>query len=416
MDANELVRGYLVLGLRLGRLVSGFVDSFTGDPALSRAVDNEPRLDPKALASHARELQKELPGSDLTTQRRQFLQAHLTALECTARKLAGERVTFVDEVEQYFQVRIRPGDEDAYAQAHRNLDVLLEGPGSLTDRLSAFRAADEVPARRLQGAVQALSSALRDRVRHKYALPEQEIVEYQVVTNKPWSGFNYYLGGYRSRVAVNADLGHRMSNLPHLVAHESYPGHHTEHCRKEAGLVARRGHAEQSIFLINTPQCLMAEGMADLGLHAAVGPGWGVWTEQIFRDLGLRMDGELSEKVESAASGLLTVRQDAALLLHDRGADQDDVVAHLRRWLLVPDRRARQMVRFLADPLWRAYTTTYVEGVRLVRAWLDVRAPGESLDSRYLRLLDEPLVPKSLESQVRDGLSWLARNTQENSI
>jgi hypothetical protein len=416
MDANELVRGYLVLGLRLGRLVSGFVDSFTGDPALSRAVDNEPRLDPRALAGHARQLGRELPGTDLTAQRKQFLQAHLTALECTARKLAGERITFVDEVEQYFQVRIRTGDEDSYAQTHRNLDVLLEGPGSLTERLTAFRAADEVPARRLQGAVQAISSALRDRVRHKYALPEQEIVEYQIVTNKPWSGFNYYLGGYRSRVAINADLGHRMSNLPHLVAHESYPGHHTEHCRKEAGLVARRGHAEQSIFLINTPQCLMAEGMADLGLHAAVGPGWGGWTEQIFRDLGLRMDGELSEKVESAASGLLTVRQDAALLLHDRGADQEDVVAHLRRWLLVPDRRARQMVRFLADPLWRAYTTTYVEGVRLVRAWLDVRAPGESLDSRYLRLLDEPLVPKSLESQVRDGLSWLARNTHENTV
>ncbi|RDI30912.1 DUF885 family protein [Lentzea flaviverrucosa] len=416
MDANELVRGYLVLGLRLGRLVSGFVDSFTGDPALSRAVDNEPRLHPRALGDHARSLRREIPGSDLTEQRKQFLDAHLRALECTARRLDGERISFVDEVERYFQVRIRPGDEDAYAQAHRNLDVALAGPGSLADRLTAFRAADEVPARRLQGAVQALSSALRDRVRQKYALPEQEIVEYRVVTNKPWSGFNYYLGGYRSRVAINADMGHRMANLPHLVAHESYPGHHTEHCRKESGLVAKRGHAEQSIFLINTPQCLMAEGMADLGLHAAVGPGWGLWTEQIFRDLGLRMDGELSEKVEAAASGLLTVRQDAALLLHDRGADQDDVVAHLRRWLLVPERRARQMVRFLADPLWRAYTTTYVEGVRLVRAWLDVRAPGESLDSRYLRLLDEPLVPNSLESQVRDGLSWLARNTHENSM
>ncbi|MDX3658638.1 hypothetical protein PV646_15130 [Streptomyces sp. ID05-26A] len=416
MDANELVRGYLVLGLRLGRLVPGFVDSFTGDPALSRAVDNEPRLHPRGLGEQARLLRRELPGCDLTEQRKQFLDAHLRALDCTARKLDGERISFVDEVEQYFQVRIRPGDEDSYAQAHRRLDTALEGPGSLAERLMDHRTADEVPRRRLQGAVHAVSSALRDRVRQKYALPEQEIVEYQVVTNKPWSGFNYYLGGYRSRVAINADMGHRMSNLPHLVAHESYPGHHTEHCRKESGLVTKRGHAEQSIFLINTPQCLMAEGMADLGLHAAVGPGWGVWTEQIFADLGLRMDGELSEKVESAASGLLTVRQDAALLLHDRGADQDDVVAHLRRWLLVPDRRARQMVRFLADPLWRAYTTTYVEGVRLVRAWLDVRAPGETLDSRYLRLLDEPLVPKSLESQVRDGLSWLARNTHENSM
>ncbi|MEU5235199.1 DUF885 domain-containing protein, partial [Streptomyces anulatus] len=178
MDANELVRGYLVLGLRLGRLVSGFVDSFTGDPALSRAVDNEPRLHPRALGDHARRLRGEIPGSDLADQRKQFLDAHLRALECTARRLDGERISFVDEVEQYFQVRIRPGDEDAYAQAHRKLDVALAGPGSLADRLTAFRAADEVPARRLQGAVQALSSALRDRVRQKYALPEQEIVEY----------------------------------------------------------------------------------------------------------------------------------------------------------------------------------------------------------------------------------------------
>ena len=90
------------------------------------------------------------------------------------------------------------------------------------------------------------------------------------MTDKPWSGFNYYEGDYRSRVAVNADVKQQMSHLPALIAHESYPGHHTEHCRKEAGLVAGLGHAEQTIFLVNTPQCLMAEGLADLALHAAV--------------------------------------------------------------------------------------------------------------------------------------------------
>ena len=78
--------------------------------------------------------------------------------------------------------------------------------------------------------MQALSSALRDRVRGGgFGLPAQgETVRYEVVTDKPWSGFNYYLGDFCSRVAINADLGHRMANLPHLVAHESYPGHHTE--------------------------------------------------------------------------------------------------------------------------------------------------------------------------------------------
>ena len=96
-------------------------------------------------------------------------------------------------------------------------------------------------------------------------------MEYEVVTDRPWSGFNYYLGDYRSKVAVNADVRQLMSQLPRLVAHESYPGHHTEHCRKEAGLVRRKGQAEQTIFLVNTPQCLMAEGLADLALYAAIG-------------------------------------------------------------------------------------------------------------------------------------------------
>ena len=74
-----------------------------------------------------------------------------------------------------------------------------------------------------------------------YPLPDTETITYEVVTDKPWSGFNYYLGDYRSTVAVNADLKQQMSNLPRLVAHESYPGHHTEHCRKEAGLVEGKG-------------------------------------------------------------------------------------------------------------------------------------------------------------------------------
>jgi len=83
-------------------------------------------------------------------------------------------------------------------------------------------------------------------------------------------------------------------------------------------------------------------------------------------------------------------------MLHDEHRDVDDVVAFLRRWLLVDDVRARQMLRFLSSPLWRAYTSTYVEGYRLLRGWLDERPDDESLTNRFGRLLDEPLIPSSL--------------------
>ncbi|MQA15988.1 MAG: DUF885 domain-containing protein [Pseudonocardiaceae bacterium] len=396
----DLVREYLLLGLRFDRLVEGFVDAYTGDPALRRRVENEPRPEPLSLSRRARELRAELPGATLQAPRREFLDAHLRALECSGRTLGGEPVGFVEEVEAYFDVRITAGDQDAYRAAHDELDTLLPGAGTLAARLQAHRSRDEVAPQRLEPAVHALSSALRDRVRARYELPATETVRYEIVTDKPWSGFNYYLGGYTSTVAINVDLGHRMANLPHLVAHESYPGHHTEHCRKEAGLVATQHHAEQTLFLVNTPQCLMAEGLADLGLHAVVGAGWGPWAEEVLADLGLRMDGELAERLEAASVALLGVRQDAALMLHDRGAEPADVLDYLQRWLLVSEPRAQQMLRFLSDPLWRAYTSTYVEGYPLLRGWLDARPAAEPLGERYRRLLDEPLTPSSIRAEL----------------
>ena len=394
-----LIREYLMLGLRFDRIEEGYVDSFTGDPALKRVVAAEPQPDPADLARQAQRLQAELPAG-LDDARAAFVGAHLRALASAGRKFAGEQIGFVDEVESYFDVRITKGDPDHYGQAHAKLDDALGGSGTLTDRMQAYRASEEIPPARLQECIHAFSSALRDRVRATFPLPAEETIDYEVVTDKPWSGFNYYLGGYRSTVAVNADLKQQMSNLPRLVAHESYPGHHTEHCRKEAGLVEGRGQAEQTIFLVNTPQCLMAEGLADLALYAGVGPNWGTWAAEIYADLGLRFDGERAEMVSEATAALADVRQDAALMLHDEHRDVDDVVAFLRRWLLVSDERARQTLRFLSSPLWRAYTSTYVEGYRLLRGWLDSRPAGVSLTERFGTLLDEPLIPSALRSEA----------------
>ena len=400
MQPGTLIRDYLTLGLRFDRIEEGYVDSFTGDPELRRAVADEPAPEPAELARQADRLLAELPNvprsGGFTDQRADFIGAHLRALQFSARKFAGEEVGFVDEVRNYFDVEISRGDPERYRAAHARIDEVLAGSGSLTERMDAHRQYDEIPPDRLEECIHAFSSALRDKVRATYPLPDTETIVYEVVTDKPWSGFNYYNGNYTSTVAVNADLKQQMSNLPRLVAHESYPGHHTEHCRKEAGLVAGQDQQEQTIFLVNTPQCLMAEGLADLALYAAVGPGWGSWASEIYADLGLRFDGARAEALSEASAALADVRQDAALMLHDEHRDVDDVAAFLQRWLLVDDTRARQMLRFLSSPLWRAYTSTYVEGYRLLRGWLDDRPAEVGLTERFGRLLDEPLIPSAL--------------------
>ncbi|GFG57630.1 hypothetical protein MMUR_17660 [Mycolicibacterium murale] len=398
MDSDTLIREYLLLGLRFDRIEQGYVDSFTGDQALRRAVADEPAPDPAALSRQARHLLAALEETTLERPRADYLRAHLRALDCAGRKFAGEPVGFVDEVRDYFDVSITKGDPERYREAHAKLDAALGGSGPLGERMQAYRAAEEILPERLGDCINAFSSALRDRVRAEFPLDARETITYEIVTDKPWSGFNYYEGDYRSTVAVNADLKQQMSNLPRLVAHESYPGHHTEHCRKEAGLVEKQGQLEQTIFLVNTPQCLMAEGLADLALYAVVGPGWGAWAAEIYADLGLTFDGERAEAISEASAQLADVRQDAALMLHDEHRDVDDVAAFLQRWLLVNDARARQALRFLSSPLWRAYTSTYIEGYRLLRGWLDDRPAEVSLTAQFTRLLDEPLIPSSLRA------------------
>ncbi len=397
----DLVTEYLKLGLRFDRVVDGFVDAYTGDPALRAQVADEAAPDPADLSRQAAALSSEVPNSELSPARAAFLTAHLDALSAAGRRLAGEQMSFIDEVQSYFQVRIAEVDTDVYAAAHDEISGLLGGSGSVQERLAALRASELCPPELVERVVQTVAEDLRARVTGPTGLSGlPEHIDFEIARDVAWSGFNYYLGNFRSRVAVNADIGHRMSQFGVLVAHECYPGHHTEHCRKEDLLVNRGGEAEHTIFLVNTPQCLMAEGLGDLALTAAIGPGWGRWLADVLDGVGPSFDPDLAEALEVASRPLNTVRQNAAIMLHDRGADPEDVVAYQHRWALLTEEQARQRMRFLTDPLWRAYTSTYVEGDRLLRPWLAARSAETSALQRFQRLLDEPLTPAVIMDEL----------------
>lgn len=389
-----MIERYLELGLRLGRHVDGMVDAYFGPPAIEQRTDAEPLVDPRRLVDDARRLLADIEASDLAPARRHYLAAQVRGLRTTAQKLAGDSISYSDEVESCYGVRPQHVPEDVFAEAHARLDAALPGNGSLAERLNTWRESQVVPPERLRDAVTSLADDLRERTQRAWGIPDGEHVAFDLVTNEPWSGFNYFLGGLQSRVAINTDLPVLSLSLAHLVAHESYPGHHTEHCRKEVGLVRQRDHLEETIFLVGTPQCLVAEGLADLGLEVVV-PGdataRAAFSASHLRPLGIPYDTDVAAACSAASEGLGYVRGNVALLLHEDGADVDDAVAYLERWSMLPRARAEKSVQFLTDPTWRAYMTCYVEGLPLCRAFV----AGDP--ARFERLITEQLTPDQLQ-------------------
>jgi hypothetical protein len=395
---SDLVERYLALGLRLGRHVDGFVDAYYGPPELAARIGAEPARPPAELAAEAGRIVADLDAGDgagtgpdaLDAGRRRWLRAQALGLRTSASRLAGEAVAYLDEVEQCYGARPAPVPEDDFAAAHRRLDAVLPGDGPLRGRYIAWREAHAVPPDRLEPAIRSLADDLRERTQRLFGLPEGEHVEWVFETGTPWSGFNYYEGGLRSRVAINVDLPVLSLSLGHLVAHEAYPGHHTEHTRKEVGLVRRRRWLEETIFLVGTPQCTLAEGLADLGAEVVLGPRPEPAVAEHLAPLGVRYDADVAAAVAEAAEALAWVRSNAAIRLHDGGAGEDDVVAYLERWALLPRNRASKAVSFLTDPTWRAYSHCYTEGLRLCRAWVD----GDP--ARFEHLITEQVIPADL--------------------
>jgi hypothetical protein len=391
---SDIVERYLELGLRLGRHVDGFVDAYYGPAELAARVDAEPLRAPAELAADAGRLVADLDageGADaVDAGRRRWIRAQALGLRTSAAKLAGEPIGYLDEVERCYGARPARVPEDAFAAAHARLDAVLPGDGPLRDRYIAWREAHAVPQPLLEPAIRSLADDLRERTQRLFGLPEGEHVEWIFETDKPWSGFNYYEGDLRSRVAINVDLPVLSLSLGHLVAHEAYPGHHTEHTRKEVGLVRSRRWLEETIFLVGTPQCTMAEGLADLGVEVTFGPRPEPTVAEHLAPLGVRYDAEVAAAVAEAGETLSWVRSNAAILLHDEGMPADDVVAYLERWALLPRARAEKAMAFMTDPTWRAYSHCYTEGLRLCRGHVD----GDP--ARFEQLITEQFLPADL--------------------
>ena len=213
-----------------------------------------------------------------------------------------------------------------------------------------------------------------------------------MVRDQPWTGYNWYDGGYRSRVDINLDLPLRLPGLVGVTAHETYPGHHLEHALKEQTLVEELGRLEASVLLINTPECLISEGLANVGKAIAVpvaeradllvelAPLAGA---PLAADAGRLREAAARQVAVTNARGILDeARLNAALMLHEDGRPRQEVLDYLVEvGRFAPD-TVEKRLEFSEHPLWRTYVFVYAEGETLLQRWLDA-VPEKDRPARF---------------------------------
>ena len=210
-------------------------------------------------------------------------------------------------------------------------------------------------------------------------MPSEESVAYELVSGVPWIAYNRYEGRHRSRIEVNADLPVSIVLLVAIAAHESYPGHHTERAAKEARLTRALGRVETSVVVTSTPESLVSEGLAQLALEAALGPTPYEVVADALADTGVRFDPSEAQAIHEAELDLYAPVTNAAFMIYEDGAPDDEVAASLQTWGLESEERSARTVRFIADPSARAYVPAYPEGRRLCGAFAPERratSPG----------------------------------------
>jgi hypothetical protein len=408
-ELDVFSREYARLSFAIERHVPGFIDAYLGPDEVRAALDPAGPAGappPAALVTAARDLLARIPSLDAPEGRTGYLTKQVEAMLTTARQVAGEEFPYREEVRLLFDVEPVATPESIYDAAISDLDTLLPGDGPIAERMVAWRQSYTIPPETARRVVDAILPELRARTEEFVDLPEGEAIEIRMVQDQPWSGYNWYLGNGRSRIEVNTDLPIYAYRLTDLLAHEGYPGHHTEHALKER-LYTEQGLGEHALQLINTPECLISEGIATVAEKMLFAPDELVRfrREHVYPVARISGDPEREVAIGAAQRILRSVPGNAALLLHEEGRDPEEVVAYLRHYALTTEAEARQRLRFLADPLWRAYIFTYHVGYELISGWLD-QAPAER-HGRFRTLLTDQIYPSQIAAWTASGVGPL---------
>jgi hypothetical protein len=396
---------YVKLVLALGQHDRDYVDAYYGPPAWKTEAAAT-KVDLAAIATRAANLigrlsKETAPAGDLERLRLQYLERQVSALGARVRILRGERMTFDEESKALYDAVAPTQPESHFQEILDRLERRFPGSGPLVERYDAYRRGFVIPSSKLDAVFKKAIDACAERTRQHVVLPAGEKFTVEYVTNKSWSGYNWYQGSFQSLIQVNTDLPIYIDRAVDLACHEGYPGHHVYNALLEKHLVKDRGWVEFTVYPLFSPQSVIAEGSANFGIEVAFPGSQRVEFERtiLFPLAGLD-PARAAEYYE--AMGLVDqlsyAGNEAARRYLDGKIDAAQATAWLERYALMPHDRAAQRVKFFDQ--YRSYVINYNLGKDMVRRY--VEAHGGTADhpdrrwQEFAKLISSPRLPSGL--------------------
>lgn len=407
---RSVAEQYVKLVLAVGQHDADYVDAFYGPPEWRQEAEVAKKplaaIDAQAADTEAQLAKLPRPAArgpeaELWTLRRQYLTRQLASLRSRVAMLQGKKMTFDEESLALYDAVAPTKPVAEFEAVLAQLSAKLPGDGSLIDRYDRYKQNFIIPKARLDRVFQEAIRGCRGRT-PSVLLPMQERFTVEYVTNKSWSGYNWYQGEFKSLIQVNTDLPIYIDRAVDLACHEGYPGHHVYNVLLEKNLVKDRGWIEYTVYPLFSPQSLIAEGTANYGIEVAypLGDRIRFETDVLFPLAGLD-PAKVAEyyTVLDLVDRLSYAGNEAARQYLDGKIDRVAAVAWLEKYAMHTKPRAEQRVKFIEQ--YRSYVINYNLGKDLIRAYVQKKVGRDRTSMRrwqeFTALLSSPRLPSGLK-------------------
>jgi hypothetical protein len=407
-DINQLAEKYVRVALDIGRYDSSFVDAYYGPDSLKATGTKNDRFPKDSFLTEVIGLQDALSRliteskNDTIALRANWMKAQLTAFGRRIKIFSGGYADFDVESKDLFGVVAPVYPETHYQSLVAQLDGILPGTGPANERFQALANRFIIPKAKLDTVFHAAIAECRKKTAAHYAIPANENFTLEFVTNRPWSGYNWYKGNYQSLIQINTDLQIFIDRAIDVGSHESYPGHHVYNMLLEKNLYHDKGWVEISMYPLFSPQSLIAEGSANYGIDL-VFPGIDskvAFCKTVLLPLaGLDTTGISTYFKALAIKGQLNfARNEVGRGLLNKTMDQASAMRWLKDYCLMNEETAKKSIQFIS--VNRSYVINYNYGMQLIKNYIDAKGGGVANPEKswdiFKELLSNPVLPSDL--------------------